>query len=133
MSELVTIASGLDLQTAYLARAALGGSGIYCFLANEFTMGTHSQVAFAARGVELRVREDDVPAAIEVLTGKEFDAASPPDAFPAMEKCCPECGSAKFTRKRVGWLRTLFGTSCGAWMRLPRDRKTCARCGHQWQ
>jgi len=40
MSELVTIASGLDLQTACLARTELEGSGIYCFLANEALMRT---------------------------------------------------------------------------------------------
>jgi hypothetical protein len=138
MPDLVTIATGLDLQTAYLARAKLEGSGIYCFLANEYQMQTHApSLSFAVNGVELRVAECDAPAALEMLTGKKFDEPPELDAFPAMAKCCPNCKGTRISRKRSGWRSnpllgaalTLFGIP----LRLPRDLKICASCGHKWE
>ena len=72
MSEFVTIATGLDLQEAYLIRARLEGSGIDCFLVNEH-MVTLRHPIFFADGVELRVLKDDAQAAMEVLSGSELD------------------------------------------------------------
>ena len=134
MPKLVTIATGLSVQNAYLVRAELEGSGIYCFLANEHLLGTTSLLAFAGNGVEVRVMEDNVPRAMEVLTGKEFDGAAKPDAVPKAEQRCPKCGNAEFKRKRVGFLRVLLASLLGAGrVSLPRDRKICTRCGHEWQ
>jgi len=134
MPDLVTIASGLDLQTAYLARARLEGSGIYCFLANESLMHVHyPSFSFGVGGVDLRVLKSDVPEALEVLVGREFDETCELDAFPALEQCCPECGNTEFTRKRSNWLRGVLLTFFAIPLRLPRDRKICKACGHGWQ
>jgi hypothetical protein len=135
MSELVTIASGLGLQEAYLARARLAGSGISCFFANEHLMRVRHVYAVAAGGVELRVMRHDVPTAMEVLTGRPFDEAHAPDAF--AEPCCPQCGSTRHTRRSTrrwrdwlhGILALLVVADCPP---LPRDRKTCKQCGHVW-
>ncbi|MCL1939394.1 MAG: DUF2007 domain-containing protein [Desulfovibrionaceae bacterium] len=133
MPDLVTIASGLDLQTAYLARARLEGSGIYCFLANESLMHVHYPLfSFGVGGVDLRVLKSDVPEALEVLAGRELDETRESDAFPALEQCCPECKSTEFTRNRSGWLRGVLLTLFAIPLRLPRDRKTCKACGHRW-
>jgi hypothetical protein len=137
MPDLVAIASNLDLREACLARTRLEGSGIRCFLANEFVMHTHAPaLVFAVGGVELRVMEYDVPAAIEVLTGKEFDGACEPDAFPAMARSCPQCKHTRVARKRSpGWLTRIVLTLCmwGVVFGLPRDGKTCLGCGHKWE
>ena len=132
MLDLVTIASGLALQDACLARAKLEGSGIYSFLANEALMHTHCpSLSFGVGGVNLRVMKHDVPAALEVLTGKAFDKGTELDAF-AMEQCCPKCKSTDFTRKRSGFLMGILATFFGLPLRLTRDRKVCKHCRHKW-
>jgi RNA polymerase subunit RPABC4/transcription elongation factor Spt4 len=134
MPDLVAIASGLDLKDAYLARAKLEGSGIRCFLANESLVGLNTwrpHLSSVVGGVELQVMRHDVPAAMEVLTGKEFDGAREPDAF-AVEPCCPKCGSMQFTQKRRGRRRGILAFLFAVLLPVPRDRKTCKQCGHDW-
>ena len=90
--------------------------------------------AVAAGGVELRVMRHDVPAAMEVLTGRPFDEAHAPDAF--AERCCPQCESARYTRRPTrrwrDWLHGILAFVVADCPPLPRDRKTCKQCGHVW-
>jgi hypothetical protein len=142
MPELVAIASVLHLEEAYLARARLEGSGIYCFLANELLVQIHPHYSFAAGGVELRVMKHDVPAAIEVLTGKAVNGALKLDGLPATKQSCPKCTHAEFIRSRSGWrsglllgVLALLCALCVCPLPLPirPDLKVCKACGHMWK
>jgi hypothetical protein len=142
MPELVAIASGLHLEEAYLARARLEGSGIYCFLANEFLVRAHPHYFFAAGGVELRVMKHDVPAAIEVLTGKAVSRTLELDGLPATKPSCPKCSHLEFIRSRSGWrsglLLGVLALLCALFvcpLPLPirPDLKICKACGHRWK
>ena len=139
MPELVTIASRLHPEEAYLARARLEGSGIYCFLANEILMQIHyPSFSFAAGGMDLRVLKKDEQAAVEVLTGKAAVRTLELDGLPAMDQCCPKCKHAEFTRKRSGWRSgLLLGILATLFFALPlpirRDLKICKACGRRWK
>ena len=135
MSELVTIASGLDLQEAYLLRARLEGSGIECFIENELLAGMRRPELFAS-GVGLRVFKEDFHAAMELLTGKEFDGEyefieeCEQEAAPALEVCCPECKFTEYTQEHSGFLSVVLRQKL---LGLHPRNKICKNCGLEWQ
>lgn len=79
---------------AELAASALEAAGIDCTVRDQFTTGSHPDLAVAVRGVGLLVRQSDVEAAREVLQAKPAEAA--PIAAHALGEGlpaeCAECG-----------------------------------------
>lgn len=82
MSELVTIATFYESRQALLARAALEGSGITCFLLNEHLGAAVPLYNMMTEGIGIQVFREDAEAALEILN--LAPAAAPP--------LCPRCG-----------------------------------------
>lgn len=141
MSKLVTIASYGDLSMAYLAWSKLEGSGIPCFLGNEFLVGVHWLYSNAVGGVELKVPESAAQAAMELLaeeTGLTPDTAEAPmeleTEVPAeLELVCPQCGGADIEIKNPARAFAIFSFIIGFPLPFSRERRHCKKCGHVWK
>ena len=86
---LVTIASYDDLASAYVARSKLEASGIFCALGNEYLVGVQWLYSNAVGGVELRVNEEDAPAALELLAEQWEDGPVSPEIESEPESATP--------------------------------------------
>lgn len=119
-----------NLASAELARSVLEDAGIYCFLANRNLVGMRWLYA-GLIGLELHVRESDVPAAVELLSGAglENPAPEPVSAHPA----CPRCGSESAAARNPINLLTLFALLFGVMVPFFPPAKRCKRCGHKWR
>jgi len=136
MAYWTTIASYADLSAAYLARAKLEHSGISCFLANEHTIGVHWFYSNALGGVELKVREEDIPDAIAILTETETEPETPDTASPSSSAalCCPMCGNEDIHSRKY---RPLIAMVSFVLLSLPillrQKKQRCKKCGHTWE
>ena len=135
---LVTVAVYDQPHEAHLARLRLESEGIECRLHGEHMGG----LAWPpARGVHLRVRRWQEPAARRVLLDCEPRESSADWITGDLEAPrCPRCGSlrvrpplgrtrtsaADVRRRRGGWLAQL------ATLLFPRRRAGCRHCGHRW-
>ena len=121
---LVTVEEFVWLVEADVATAALRGYGIECFLADDHFILWFPYCSLALGGVKLRVKESDVPDAIEILQ------------WPAREvqARCPNCDSANvLSGARCGWF--MFGLC--AFFLIPlrplRRNWQCEDCGFRWK
>lgn|SRR5512146_2904084 len=131
---LVTLATFRDLPEALLAKGKLESAGIACFLADDNMVRTDWFWSNAIGGVKLKVEQEDVEAAMEVLS-EEI-----PESLPAQEKVafrqpkCPQCGSLD-VRYDSPW----HGLRLALLWFLPipapagRKRWMCEACGAQWR
>lgn len=124
MSELVTIAVYHDPAQAVLARAALEGSGMYCFLYGEHLAATRSLYGLT-QGVEVRVRAEDAEAAVELLG---LDCRTP-----ELPPCCPQCGGEpeEITGKRLLVVLLLLCALVPGF--TVRKKYRCRSCGFVWK
>ncbi len=127
---LVMIASFPEPYLAHLVRSRLEADGIVATLSDEHLA---SMTAIAGDGgVKLRVRRDQVEAALAIMQGAadepcEFnddevhDAGS--TALATAPPACPRCGATSATRRaHVGWVGRVFGV-----------RRECEHCGNSWR
>lgn len=127
---LVMIASFPEPYLAHLVRSRLEADGIVATLSDEHLA---SMTAIAGDGgVKLRVRRDQVEAALAIMQG----AADEPDEFSddvAVDAAvaepdrgapvCPRCGGASAAMlPRTGLFARVFGA-----------RRQCERCGNAWR
>jgi hypothetical protein len=132
---LVTLWRYRDLPGALIARSKLDAEGFDCFLADDNIVRLDWFWSNLVGGVRLRVREDDVEPALEVL-GQEI-----PARFTAEEvgedyeqPACPKCGS-----RDVGFETMYRGIALAAlWLwgiplPIPKNKWHCEDCGHNWK
>jgi hypothetical protein len=133
-SKLVTIRQFRDVQNAYLAKGLLDSAGIESFLFDENIVRMDWLYSNLVGGVKLRVREEDVAEALELLdVGKtetdETNVAEEPTVRPGR---CPNCRSTDVTdqplMKRLAYLSVLLGFP----MPPKRVGWKCGFCGHTW-
>jgi hypothetical protein len=67
----VTVAAELDIPTAQVCKSHLKAHGIKCFLENENFIAANPLLSNAVGWVKIKVFEEDVPKAREIL--KEMD------------------------------------------------------------
>lgn len=75
-----TIAVYDGVSEASLARAALQGAGLSCFLTNEFSVGVGMILGRMDLRIELRVLAHEAEQAVRVLTGEDAPVPGPEDS-----------------------------------------------------
>ena len=131
---LVIIARYRDLPQAGLDKSILEGQGIPCFLDNEFTVGVNWLYSTALGGVKLKVLEEDVDQAKELLEASSnindsvvVEKDSPP------EDTCPKCDSRQI--RAINYTRKFAAVSL--LLSLPffffMKRYCCSECGYRWK
>lgn len=133
MEQFKTIASYRDLLLAELAKSKLESEGIYCFLENENLVGVNWLYSFAVGGVKVRVKAEDVEAALEILNKDqssvldEMEEDFPP---PTQDEVCSKCGSSNLelldASRKAGALSLLLAFP----FIFFRKRYRCKDCGH---
>jgi hypothetical protein len=132
--KLVTIARYRDLPQAGLDKSILEGQGVTCFLDNEFTVGVNWLYSTALGGVKLKVLEEDVPLAKELLgAGNNIDESVVAEEVLPPEELCPKCESPavrgiNYTRKFAA-ISLLLSLPFFFFMK----RYSCGECGHRWR
>ena len=149
---LVTIASYDDVASAYVARGKLEASGIPCALGNEYLVGVQWLYSNAVGGVELRVNEEDAPAALELLAERwEDDPATPgdaskdsettpdhdfppyPDEPPDPSYACPRCGATDTEERNYTRICIALGMLVGIPLPFFYKRQRCRQCKYRWK
>jgi hypothetical protein len=64
---MVTIATTVRLDEAYVIKSILEGSGVRCFIPDEFTAQTQWGVISAGGGIRVQVQDEDAEAARKAL------------------------------------------------------------------
>ena len=128
---LVTVATFTNLTDAYIQKAKLEAEGIWTFLADANTVSADWLLSNAIGGAKLKVREEDVESAREILQHK----TEPLEALDGdEEERCPRCGS-NYTRYEKYAKRLMFLSWIFLSFPLPilKRRWTCQKCGHTWK
>jgi hypothetical protein len=127
--KIVSIRRFRDFSEAIVARAALEGSSIPCFLRNENTVRIDWQISNAIGGIRLDVLESDIDAAEAVLLPIDTNN----EAVIASEFVCPECGSQEIHRKhRWGGLAVASIMTLGFSFQREQKGWVCDACTAAW-
>ena len=135
VGELVTIASYRDLPEALLAQGKLRSAGIESVLADDNIVRLDWLWANAVGGIKLRVREEEVADAVELLEEPIPDSFSPEQVgedYPQPQ--CPHCESLDVTFENAARRYTFL-----SWLLLGiplpfgrKERWRCGHCGYEW-
>jgi hypothetical protein len=123
------------VESAYLDRAMLEGSGVRVDLRNEHTVGTDWLYGIAV-GVDLAVPADQADHARQILGQKETPAAIDPVPVPATpadapHRICERCGSAEVYRVRPAARSTLLLIILLGLPWLRQRTYECSDCGNR--
>lgn len=131
--KLITIARYRDFPPAGLDKSILEDHGIPCFLNDHFTVGTNWLYSNAIGGLKLKVREEHVDEAKEILKSIKTDYQVPIEDQQPIVDGCPSCGSEdtiiiNYTNKFAA-ISLLIGIP------LPffAKRNKCNACGYRWK
>ncbi|WP_165370526.1 putative signal transducing protein [Hymenobacter persicinus] len=137
-SRIVLLESFADPITAHLAKGRLEAEQIPCFLTNENLVSLNRLYGPASGGVRLHVREQDAPAAAEILRYETvpMTVARADDTPPADELHCPACDSTDVafgpaTRNTYSWPMLLLSMVLGYPLRGKRYH--CFHCRHEFK
>ena len=132
--DLTTVARFRDLEQGMMARGILQSAGIDCFLADENTVRMDWFWSNMIGNMRLVVREQDRPAALEILA-QPIPAAIPAadGEQPFEQPKCPKCGSLDIQFE--GWDRGACLTTAAMLVPLPVrcDSWKCNTCSGRWQ
>ena len=119
---LVTVANYFNVIDAETDRLALDAKGLEAWILNKYSPGRLSM-----GGVELKVRAEDLTAAMAILESEPALSSDLPDDI--TEPSCPKCGSRDFTEKsEVMEVLSSSGTRSSKEVWLYH----CSSCGYQW-
>ena len=127
----VIIASYPQAPAAHLARMQLESHGIEAWLDNENFSTMYPFLPGPAGGVQLKVWEDDAPAAAEFIHGLDEDARM---AQETAARTCPQCHSVRSRENTLGLfaLAAMVIVTCGFYLPLCYWKHECQDCGHRW-
>jgi hypothetical protein len=120
---LVTIANYMNYADAVTDRLALEANGLKVWLLNEHV---YSESSFQP-GIQLQVREEDLPAAIQILESEPVPSSDLPAEI--AEPPCPKCSSRKVTEGAEIVEPSAASNRSSlrqAWL------YHCASCGYKW-
>jgi len=132
--KLVVIAEYRGLPQAGLAQSKLEANGVQSFLENQYMVGVNWLYSTAVGGIKLKVHEDDVPRANEILKTFEMGCSEELDEETlTSEATCSVCGSSKIITKNY----TRKFAAISLLLSLPLffflKRNSCQECGHKWK
>lgn len=134
MTDFQTIMTFDDYVSANLALQRIEERGISGYLADEHTVTSQGILSNALGGIKLRVRKENIIAALHILNGQpdelEVDHWLETDGYIV----CPSCGSNntssdQYSKSAAGWSWLLLGFP------LPVKAGSncrCFYCGHRW-
>lgn len=132
MSDFVTIATYGSPAEAAIMKGKLEAHDIFCYLADEHSIGTNLIYSIALGGVKLRVREEDRDAALAILG----DVSSELKTEYTLEDgglICPKCQSNHTRAGQKGsWLLIVLSFILGPPVPVSSKKKHCFHCGHEW-
>jgi tetratricopeptide (TPR) repeat protein len=128
-SGLVTIAKFSHPIEAHVAKTKLQASGVWSFLADEYTVRMNWLFSNTVGGVKLMVKAADVDIALEILNQEPYD--------PKLKKSgpqCPACESFDVHYEKYA-LRRVFAAFLLLRMPFPFPKKkwVCRDCGYEWK
>jgi Putative prokaryotic signal transducing protein len=128
----VTVERFRDLSAAIVARSALEGSEIPCFLRDENTVRMDWQISNFIGGMRLQVREQDFEEASQALAGLAIDELPEDNYDPDVDRC-PVCASDNLRREyRFGWLSLAMVLIFGIPAPQGKRHWRCKACRNQW-
>ena len=121
--ELVAVANYTNSIDAETDRLALEAKGLKAWIFNEWA----PQVVGPLNSVQLKVRTDDLTAALEILESEPAPSSDLPAEI--AEPPCPKCGSRKVTEGAE-----IVEPSASSTRGTPHQEWLyhCASCGHKW-
>ena len=133
--DLVTVGQYRDLAEAFVARAALEGAAIECFLRDENTVRTDWLLSNAVGGMRLQVSAKDKGVAEDLLSGPipgQFELDSGEEF---VQPVCPKCGSIDVVANDPD--RKVMAVSMLIKLPIPHSRPSkeewkCMDCGCVW-
>lgn len=127
--ELVTIRTFSYPTPAYLAQGLLEAYDILSWVADDRIVGINWLYSNAVGGVKLRVRQEDIRTAVQLL-----DKIDKPRDHIVGHPHCPSCHSAVTHFEKYAW-RLLFLSWLILKFPLPfmKQKWHCENCGHEWQ
>lgn len=141
-ANMVTVGQFNDIASASVARARLEAAGIYCFLADEHTLGVQWLYTQAIGGFRLQVAQahEEIARALlaedsvseDELTKQALEWQGGDEYYKA-EPACPACGSTKIEEKSSK--KPLRILSLFVYMPMPLEVKNyrCTVCGEEWR
>ena len=130
---LVTIGAFSHPTEAYVPQSRLASEGIWSFVADVDMVTTNWLYSTAIGGAKLKVKENDVERALEILNAEavRIDPAEEGLGEPAEEEKCPRCGSLNVRYERFN-MRLVFLSWFICRFPLPfvKLRWECHDCGH---
>lgn len=127
---LVILASFPEPYLAHLVRARLEVDGIVATLSDEH-LASMTHIA-GDGGVKLRVRRDQVEAALAIMQSATADSSELGDD-PESEAQVPAPTVATPACPRCGAMNANARVSAGMFARLLGRRRQCERCGNRWR
>ena len=138
-SPFVTVRTFMNVPDALLAKSILDSAGVECYLGDENIVGIDWFLSNAVGGVKLRIRQEDVATAAELLD------QSPPEAFYVdgvgeyKQPRCPNCKSFDVSFEELD-RPAAYASLAGAWFTgivppvpLKRHGWNCHSCGYAWE
>ncbi len=140
-SRFVTVRKFMNVPDALLAKTILDSAGLECYLGDEHIVRMHWFWSSFMGGVKLRVREEDVATAAELLD------QGPPEAFDVdgvgeyKQPRCPNCQSLDVSFEELD-KPVAYGSLAGVWFTgllppipipLKRLGWNCHSCGYAWE
>lgn len=120
----ITLGWYYDYTEALVCKSKLDQYGFLCFLTGAGHASVAPWLETALQGYQLRVLENDVDDAADILADKVED--------PKWEKC-PECESGRIFRP-VGLLSAVLSFLIAAGpVRKPTQSRYCLDCRHRWK
>lgn len=130
-ASLVTIRQFRDVPIAEVARTALESAGIQAFLHDDNTIRMDWFLSNAIGGVKLLVRQEDVPAAEEILNLAPLDKFPTGDGHEFVQPKCPECGSLDISFAGLRKGPAYFSLFLGVPVPFVHEAWHCNSCGAQ--
>ncbi|CCQ89877.1 conserved hypothetical protein [Nitrospina gracilis 3/211] len=128
MTELITIARYSMPYEAHLAKARLEAEGIPVFIADEHLLSINWLYTPAVGGIKVKVPEDWVDAAKDILTTDHQDEIAEIDTEPPLT--CPHCGGHNATMVLGDPLMLILTfVLLGAPLFFLRETMKCRDCG----
>jgi len=132
-SKLATVRSFRDMPEALLAKSVLESAGIDCLLSDANIIRTDWLWSNLVGGVKLRVQEEDLEAASQLLDQNPIESFAVQGVGDFEQPRCPRCQSLDISFANLHKPAAAAGLFVGAPLAISDPIWTCNSCGNQWQ
>lgn len=131
--KLATVRSFRDMPEALLAKSVLESAGIDCLLSDANIIRTDWLWSNLVGGVKLRVQEEDLEAASQLLDQNPLESFAVQGVGDFEQPRCPRCQSLDISFADLHKPAAAAGLFVGAPLAISDPIWTCNSCGNQWQ